>query len=426
MSRDPRKVSRTLEDRNIIGSMTRVAQIAQADNELKQKLESIDQFYKLSNKRINNETRELKQILHGLQHELRVSKADPQYVPSLYEMPSIRSRRKTVSSVPSEDRKQNTIERDLWRNTLHRPSHDNVKDRRRSTSYPSVCRHGQEVKKQTEIYDEDGGVDFLVRAEDFQHSGLNQARDVVKEIEGQRKTSQVIHRSFDTRKNGTGMCAQHEAELLWHGHDNRLISHMDCKLKLPEKGFPNDQHLTGRRKRSTIDCESHFADIVRGTFTASRETPYENDAVVSQPKNPPGRFLQANLNVSRQSRGNVAEKNRLTPYLCSQKKTSLGISQKLGQRKGTQSPATNTQLRIQEEHDFDSPPEQFRRMKGVGVHGRVRRSSRVSGLPPLKEERLTPRQEKEKPFESWSELAQCRYLRKEVKELGIDDIFGKK
>jgi len=43
----------------------------------------------------------------------------------------------------------------------------------------------------------------------------------------------------------------------------------------------------------------------------------------------------------------------------------------------------------------------------------------------LKEELKTAQRLQETPAGNWSDLAQCRYLRKEEKELGIDDIFGK-
>lgn len=111
MSRDHRKISRSFEERNILASTSRVSQISQVDNELKQKLQAINTSHKLSNKRIKNETRELKEILHGLQRELKVSKGNyGQYVPSLIEQPQRNPRRTTVSSVPSEDRKEVVLE----------------------------------------------------------------------------------------------------------------------------------------------------------------------------------------------------------------------------------------------------------------------------------------------------------------------------
>ena len=116
MNRDQRKISRSLEERNILASTTRVSQISQTDNELKQKLEAIDTSYKLSNKRISNETRELRGILHSLQKELKVSKgARGEYIPSIFDQRQARCRRFTVSSVPSEDRKEVGVEKSQQR-----------------------------------------------------------------------------------------------------------------------------------------------------------------------------------------------------------------------------------------------------------------------------------------------------------------------
>ncbi|KAJ7351676.1 hypothetical protein OS493_036091 [Desmophyllum pertusum] len=146
MNRDHRKISRTYEERNILASsISRVSQISQTDNELKQKLQAIDTSHKLSNKRIKNETRELKEILHGLQRELKVSKGinHGQYIPSQFEQPPRRSRRTTVSSVPSEDRKEVGFERDLQR-CEERNSDDLA--RNRSGSFPPVSEARDEKK----------------------------------------------------------------------------------------------------------------------------------------------------------------------------------------------------------------------------------------------------------------------------------------
>ena len=150
MSRDQRKISRSLEEGSILASTDQLAPISQTDNELKQKLEAIKTSHKLSNKRIRQETRELKKILHDLQKELKVSKGTHgRYIPSLLDQPQGRLRRTTVSSVPQEERKEaSQFERDQQGKVKKGLNHDFTR-RRRSGSFSPILQTDLEKTRQS-------------------------------------------------------------------------------------------------------------------------------------------------------------------------------------------------------------------------------------------------------------------------------------
>lgn len=84
MSGNHRKVSRSIVDNSLTVNSGTGCHFKQPENELKQKLDALDTSFKISNKKISNETRELKQILFDLQRDLKDSKSS-NYVPSILE-----------------------------------------------------------------------------------------------------------------------------------------------------------------------------------------------------------------------------------------------------------------------------------------------------------------------------------------------------
>lgn len=420
MNRDQRKISRSYEERSILASTTRVSQISQADNELKQKLQAINTSHKLSNKRIKNETRELKEILHGLQRELKVSKGHyGQYVPSLIEQPQRRPRRTTVSSVPSEDRKEIALERgDTDGRYLEKISDDDAASRRRSGSYPPGL-HAHDVKK----------------AKDGLHEQLDQNKPdkVLEKTTGkvrdpeQTKSSQQFgdwqsHREVNAR-------AQDRTEFPGIEQDKysqRRLSRAENEQKRLAERSPKELQQQDERKRS-------MGDAFRGRFVINPDTNYSDTSLLS-PTRRTSQAQQKGENGRARLRPSVVEEfSSSIPSPKEQRKTSLGMPQYPWQRKGSVgdrrgSPMASSSGR-HDLHDadvvFDALPDYLGGRRLSVAHGRVRKISRGTGLPPLREEGVTQKSQQEGSGENWSELSQCRYLRKEEQDISIDDIFSK-
>lgn len=411
MNRDHRKISRSLEERNITASITRVSQISQTDNELKQKLQAINTSHNLSNKRIRNETRELKEILHGLQRELQVSKGiHTQYVPSLIEQPQRRPRRTTVSSVPSEDRKDVVYERDLQRLREDKDSDDMA--RRRSGSYPPSL-HTHSTKKAKDVLDGEESTDKVLEER-------SEVKVVVEKPMNTQRTSEWKNDGFTTRAQDKIDFSRIEQEA------RRRTSRTGGEQKFPAKFSPNEQQ--GERKRST-------SDAFRGRFVTNTDTSYLDSSLTSSSR----RISQTQQKADG---GRVATRDRLRPSIVEefpvvpmanqreQRKTSLGMPQYPWQRKGSVGTRGNSPMASAPgRHDlqdaevvFDALPDYLGGRRLSVAHGRMRKVSRGTGLPPLKEERVA---QTEKTADNWSDLSKCRYLRKDEQEITIDDIFSK-
>lgn len=374
MSRDHRKISRSVEERNIHASTTRVSQISQTDNELKQKLQAIDTSYKISNKRIRNETRELKEILYGLQRELQVSKGEnhAHYIPSFIEQPQRRTRRTTV---PSEERRD-VVNADVVR--------------RRSGTHPPSS-HTQGNKK----------------ARDDLNDG--QSAGKVSEEGREERTTKV--QEVSVWKND-GFPSRTLNETIFS-------SRIGGEQAFPAKYSPREQQQ-GERKRSTNDA-------FRGRFVTNTDISSLDSSIPSsnrrtsqtQQKSEGGRIsLRPSPNIFEDfSSGNQREpRKKSIPW---KKKDSLNVGTRedspMGVPPGRHDP-----------HDaevvFDALPDYLGGRRLSVAHGRVRKVFRGTGLPPLKEETVV---QKEKTAENWKDLSSCRYLRKEDQEITIDDIFRK-
>lgn len=410
MSRDHRKISRSFEERNILASTSRVSQISQVDNELKQKLQAINTSHKLSNKRIKNETRELKEILHGLQRELKVSKGNyGQYVPSLIEQPQRKPRRTTVSSVPSEDRKEVGLERDLHARGGERNSGEDAIPRRRSGSYPPSF-HLHDAKKPKDVLDDEPA-----------GKELEKAGGKVKDVAEQTKSSQQIG-DWQSELNARTQNRTEFPEIEQDKYPHRRITRAENEQKRFEERFPKEPRDQGERKRST-------SDAFRGRFVINSDSCYTEASTTrrtskTQQKGDSGRG---------RLRTSVVEEFSLVPSPNEPRKTSLSTPQYSWQRKGSigdrrGSPMAGSPGRY-DLHDaevvFDALPDYLGGRRLSVAHGRTRRISRGTGLPPLREGEVTQKSQQEKSGENWSDLSKCRYLRKEEQEISIDDIFSK-
>lgn len=418
MSRDHRKISRSYEERNILASTTRVSQISQADNELKQKLQAINTSHKLSNKRIKNETRELKEILHGLQRELKVSKGNyGQYVPSLIEQPQRKPRRTTVSSVPSEDRKEIALERDSQGRNLERILDDDATSRRRSGSYPPAL-HVHDVKMAKDSSDEQ-------LAQNKPDKVLEKTGGKVKDVE-QTKSSQQngdwqSNREVNAREQNRTEFPDIEPEK----YPQRRISRAENEQKRTAERSPKELQQQGERKRST-------SDAFRGRFVINPDTNYSETTLSSSTRRT-SQTQQKGESGRGKLRPSVVEEFSSLPSPKEQRKTSLGMPQYPWQRKGSVgdrrgSPMSGSPGRY-DLHDaevvFDALPDYLGGRRLSVAHGRVRKISRGPGLPPLREEGVSQKSQQERSAENWNDLSQCRYLRKEEQEISIDDIFSK-
>ena len=432
MSRDQRKISRSFEERNILASTTRVSQISQTDNELKQKLEAIDTSYKLSNKRISNETRELRGILHSLQKELKVSKgARGEYIPSIFEQRQARSRRITVSSVPSEDRKEVGVEKSQQGYSKER-EHDGNPRRRSGSFPPSTHAHDAKTIKNA------GSDDVDVRNEIIQE----EENDVFEEHEGHERDV-VLHEKTKSQKtqeilsdfNADRTNPQTQSRKQFLGNErsehgtNRRVSQAGSQIIFGRHSAEQKQQQCDGRKYSSTESAQSFSKAFRGRFVASQDTTLSSSfRKTSRTQRSSESAREVGLNRQRPS---IVEEYCSVP---NQRKVSLNVSQYPWQRKRSignrgDSPSSGLQGRLdahEPEKSFDGLSENFGGRKVSVANGRVRRISRATGLPPLKEEQKTSQMVQETPTENWRDLAKCRYLRKEENELSIDDVFDKK
>lgn len=415
MSRDHRKISRTFEERSILASTTRVSQISQADNELKQKLQAINTSHKLSNKRIKNETRELKEILHGLQRELKLSQGNyGQYVPSLIEQPQRKPRRTTVSSVPSEDRKEVALERDLHARSGERNSGEDAVPRRRSGSYPPSL-HLHDSKRTKDVLGDDSA------AENKPSKVLEETGGKVKDVAEQTKSSQQIG-DWQSEVNARTQNRTEFPEIEQEKYPHRRITRIENEQKCVEERSPKEPQNQGERKRST-------SDAFRGRFVINSDSCFTDASTTRRTS----KTQQKGESGRGRLRPSVVEEFSSVPSANEPRKTSLGAPQypwqrrsSIGDRKGSLMAGSSSRHDLQgAEVVFDTLPDYLGGRRLSVAHGRARRISRGTGLPPLREGEVAQRSQQEKAAENWSDLSKCRYLRKEEQEISIDDIFSK-
>lgn len=171
-----------------------------------------------------------------------------------------------------------------------------------------------------------------------------------------------------------------------------------------------------------MDASHPFSKSFRGRFVTDNET-------VSTGYNRKKSQTQqiSEIGMNRQPRPNIGEE---LPSVPKQRKISLNVPLYVTQRKDNNdrgaSPMGGPPMRLPSNDSsvsaFDSLPENLGGRRMSVAHGRVRKISRATGLPPLKEERS---RQQESLVENWSDLAKCRYLRKEENDISIDDIFRK-
>lgn len=416
MSRNHRKLSRSLEERNILASTTRASQISQNDNELKQKLDAINTSYKLSNKRIMNETRELREILYGLQSELNFSKEmKGVYTPSLLERRRRgRVRRTTVISVPSEDRKDVDFERDQEgrgkERMLEHSEMESVTVGLKSASHSDDVKNMEEkpcAKKETtqdaeleklQVNTSHVFIQEITRDDNEQHE--TKSEDL--------KTKQNFHLEENTKKTWENESDKHRS--------NRRVFETG-------KGRSVVEHPDGRKKSSTESSHS-FSRTFRGRFVTDNDT---TSTTSTRKTSRTQQISDGNREVGIH-RPSIGEESVTVPSVPKQRKISLNVPPYPGQRKDVHnrggSPMSGHLVRPQanDSSALDSLPENLGGRRISVAHGRVRKTSRTTALPPLKEE---INKQQESLLESWSDLAKCRYLRQEQNEISIDDIFRK-
>lgn len=395
MSRDQRKISRSLEEGSILASTDQLAPISQTDNELKQKLEAIKTSHKLSNKRIRQETRELKKILHDLQKELKVSKGTHgQYIPSLLDQRQGRLRRTTVSSVPQEDRKEaSQFERDQQGRVKKGLNHDFTR-RRRSGSFPLISQ--TDLEKTRQSYS-------LTPSQHDENNTIPPSRRPREEL--QRRVEQLspctqpgLTRQLDSNQGPHIISSPYALQQ----SEKQYLATTVCGKFATREG-----PIRSNSPRSTYQSPQLYK-----TSESRRET----RSLRQKPSIVDEYSIKSNQNEQRKKRLSVIQNNL-------QSTGSIGIK--------AETPKTTLHGKFDAGHDpeytpFDSLPAGIvggRKLSTV-THGRVRKPSRTKGLPPLKEEKTMTTPERT-TAEMWSDLANCRYLRKEEKELSMDDIFGK-
>ena len=389
MSRDQRKISRSLEEGSILASTDQLAPISQTDNELKQKLEAIKTSHKLSNKRIRQETRELKKILYDLQKELKVSKGTHgRYIPSLLNQPQGRLRRTTVSSVPQEDRKEaSQFERDQQGRVKKGLNHDFTR-RRRSGSFPPISQTDLEKTRQS----------YSLTPSQHDENNTIPARP----REELQRLSPCTQPGFPSQLD-----SNQGPEIISSPYEQQQSEKQYLATTVCGKFATREGPITSNSPRSSYQSPQLYK-----TSASRRETRslWQKPSIVDEYS------IKSNQNEQRKKRLSVIYNNL-------QSTGSIGIK--------AETPKTTLHGKFDTGHDpeytpFDSLPAGIvgGRRLSIVTHGRVRKPSRTKGLPPLKEEKTMTTPERT-TAEMWSDLANCRYLRKEEKELSMDDIFGK-
>lgn len=418
MNRDQRKLSRSLEERGTLASITRSSQLSQKDNELKQKLDAIDTSYKLSNKRIKKETRELREILYGFQRELKLSKPMKEvYTPSLLEKPHHgRVRRTTVSSVPSEDRKEVWLERCQDGREKAKYLEFSDMERRKSESFQSGSP-AHDVQTIEEGISREKPCDKIRSAQEDELKELKDnrspvfAQEIIRDLRAQQPKSSEL-------KNELNFLPEGSQTKTWESESgvSRSVVQAGNRRVL---GHSLTEHQD-RRKKSSVDGSHSFSKSFRGRFITDETISTGSTRKKSQPQ----QISEIGMNRHRPSIGEEL------PSVPKQRKVSLNVPLYPRQRKDSNgrdgSPMGGPPMRLSSNDSsvsaFDSLPENLGGRRMSVAHGRVRKISRATGLPPLKEE--TNRQQ-ESLVENWGDLAKCRYLRKEENDISIDDIFRK-
>ena len=418
MNRDRRKLSRSLEERGTLVSLTRSTQLSQKDNELKQKLDAIDTSYKLSNKRIKKETRELREILYGFQRELKLSKdMKGAYTPSLLEKPHHgRVRRTTVSSVPSEDRKEVWPERYQDRREMAKHLELSDMERRKSESSPSASPSHVVKTIEDGIAGAKLGDKIRIAQEDELKDNRSPvfAQEIIRDLRAQQPKSSELKTEliFDPERSQTTIWENERgtSRSIVQAGNRRILGH----------SFTEHQD---RRKKYSLDAShSPLSKSFQGRFVTDNET---ISTGYNRKKSQPQQISEIGMN---RQRPNIGEE---LPSVPKQRKISLNVPLYVRQRKDSNNrggipidhgptmrlPSNDSSLSA-----FDSLPENLGGRRMSVAHGRIRKISRATGLPPLEEERS---RQQESHVENWSDLAKCRYLRKEENDISIDDIFRK-
>ena len=429
-----RRDSRALigaEDRSLIGSSCRVSQYTQSENALKQRLKDIDHSFHQTNRRISHETHELKQILHGLQRDLKVSRpVVDYYVPTQLELSEApRWRRYTTSTFPTTEKLRvkgldkvaglktagddgGKVERE------ENPSQGNLTKRpQRSNSLASI-REAKELR------------DFKQEAEPLDQKFTKESRPIQKDNgdvkdygEGPSDGKMPIHsQNVELKPRMSTGGSDHkngkQTQLNCSGSSNGRI--------LPDR--PSAEQLLQTARRRSVAGAGAQANAFWGRFMTSESDAAEQTVSVPQPSRTRRVTVghkPAMLGAPRQ-RTSLQEITSLSsPYQPKLRKSSLSYPQYYGNPSPRNmnssiqgnNPRMSPLLEIADEDQYEGP----RRRASVAYRTRSRRKH--STLPPLPEDSVAKRSTESTGV--WTALSSCRYLRKEEKEITIDDIFRK-
>ena len=404
-----RRDSRALigaEDRSLIGSNTRISQYTQSENALKQRLKDIDQSHQQSNRRISHETRELRQILHGLQKDLKVSR---HYVPTQLEerqLQPVRTRRNTTSSFPGPPERLELLHKVLDDSSesevglpVDMPSNAYLAKRRRSNSMPSM-KAARDLRN--------------IQEEDANPAQATEERDKTEEEETIVRLQNPTRGAADDK---TRRPAVHDS-----GSGNRVYPKRISAERLQQDA----------RKRSTASAgQAAFSNAFLGRFLTSDES--SAGAQVATPH--PARVRRSTV-AHRTAEMPGAPRKRLSAHELGPGSSSAfqptlrkaSLSYPLWGGGPANSPSRTSNPAAPPSSPRPPPASPLSEMESsaarrrLSVANRARSRRKASTLPPLVED---PAASKAAEDKVWTELARCRYLRRDESELTIEDIFRK-
>ncbi|XP_031568782.1 uncharacterized protein LOC116303399 [Actinia tenebrosa] len=496
MSGQHRKVSRSIDSSS--GFVTSRSHLTQPENELKQKLNAIDSSIKISNKKINNETRELRQILYGLQRDLKVSKSVGHYVPSPIEEQETtqtkRVRRVTDATAPRDPQLLHRSEiipkssTEVKKTIQEFPgvTHGTSTKRRRKMSVPPIIS-GKILVKDGDVFGEkerelsatlskpkplgveESGNETQRENNGEQETGVKSNCEEVQTNKSEHKTVGVsIHCDNDgiqigdqipsARDQGSSETSQVKPSSL--SLDNQLdSSYIDVDKKMTNipstyKGIAtilsreewssaqmiskgnssgnvtsNLKYLKEGRRRSLSENETAYRETFKGKFM-THSLPPASDHVrdIIPPPDPEKRTRRITVAgahpLGGRSRLDIGDIPR-TPFHSGSRRISVNSMHEDGSRKSRslgRGPTGGGQT-VRRGSDEEETDKRLLSTPSRDIP-RYRRTSKVSSLPPLKEERKIQNEGNQAAIE-WKNLENCRYLRKDDYEISIEDIFKK-
>ncbi|KXJ22167.1 uncharacterized protein LOC110252910 [Exaiptasia diaphana] len=489
MSGVHRKVSRSLADASaaISPGTGSHAHFKQPENELKQKLDALDTSFKISNKKISSETRELRQILFDLQRDLRASKSANQYVPSSFEEQGQAKRQRRITVAlgnrelsPRDDDTIKSSSPETMEGLQSKGSKATPTKRQRKVSgasprQPKILVQEEDVLKSENI----GGRLINEKETDLGTEGVMvtvEPNEGLTNAENCMSLKQEVQQTQANKQHGEAYDG--ESEIFSRAERIPMNLTLDPKASESKKesnitddsqgrvrktshsgvfsysssssdtktfdrlkpsptgstyGLTYSKHFNEERKRSLSDSDASYRDTFKGRFmTQSLPEKLKDQCRIDlRPQESQKRTRRVTVSgpppMGARRLIDIAD-IPVTPFHpgpIRKKSTGRGPTGGLPKRRGTEKEDSSAEVF----DDNEITRDKYNLTVGRSQEAKQRRYSSVykptsSSLPPLKEETHNAARQAE-AAKQWENLDQCRYLRKGNEVLSIEDIFRK-